>query len=403
MTPPMSLWQDNSTPQMCHPHHQKGWFQLHTLSTKGLQGHPQKCPPLVKGMRGALDPTFLSQSSSVSLGCFLGVGICRIVSRPHASGHKEPILQPYTHGSGVAEGPQECPPALHLGSHSPHGHPWAQGSPQGCPGAVPRPTAPLSTTGQDGVPELSPAPAEGGSPGPEPLQSGVPWAVPSSITRQSRVPRAALGLSPGTHPLQSRVARAIPRPTAPAEPGEGAVPNPRAPAEGLSPAQGCRHPSRGFPRAAHNTATTAQHRPPPRTPGLSWGCPQPPQPQPSSVPRPSPLSTGGRCPQPPPCSRSYLLDGEGDVLQDSVLHLRRLHGASARRRRRPPRPPGAGRAPSRPPGPLRPAGSVLPAAPAGPGLAAPRRSARHGRARGRAGPAGAQRSRAALGPRSAGN
>lgn len=50
------LWQDDSTPQMCHPQLQKGCVQPHALSTGSLQGHPQKCLLLANEMLGALDP-----------------------------------------------------------------------------------------------------------------------------------------------------------------------------------------------------------------------------------------------------------------------------------------------------------------------------------------------------------
>lgn len=193
------LWQDDSTPQMCHPQLQKGCVQPHALSTGSLQGHPQKCLLLANEMLGALDPTLLSQSSSVSLGCFLGVGACRIVPHPHASASKS--RDPSFNQTAMAvvcvwRVPRSVPSPAPLQTQPPLA-PLGRGQPPGLSWSCPQAHSPTSTTGQKGVPELSP------------------------------------------------------------------------------PAQG-----EGVPRAVHNTATTAQHRPTRRSPELSQGCPQPRSPGP---------------------------------------------------------------------------------------------------------------------------
>lgn len=184
----MSFWKSDSTPQMFHPHHHKGCVQPHTLSKGDLQGHPKKCLLLVKGMLGVLDPTLLSQSSSVSLGCFLGVEVGRIVPQPHASGRRS------------------------IGTHPSTLQPW-----QWC------------------------------------VSGGHPRSVPQPCTSADTAPTG----SPGQ--------RGVPRPTAPPQPQDSKE------SQSCSQAQHRRvlTRTRRVPRAVHNTGTTAQHQPTPRSPELS--------------------------------------------------------------------------------------------------------------------------------------
>lgn len=216
----VSLWQGDSTPQMCHPHHQKSCVQPHTLSTGGLQGHSQKCPSQAKGMLCALDPTLLSQSPAVPLGCFLAVGVCSIVPQPHASGRRSTgthpsTLHPWQWCVVPRSVPQRCTSAdtASMGS-------LGQGEPPGGPpGPQPHPQ-PQDSTGSQSCPQhqlrglhgclQAQSDCRAGSPGqspvPQPRYWGSPGLSPTPAAQrcsqaQSFQHRGSMSAAPAVFPL----------------------------------------------------------------------------------------------------------------------------------------------------------------------------------------------------------
>lgn len=181
---------------MCHPQLQKDCVQPHAFSTGGLQGHPKNCLLLANGMLGALDSCPRVHQYPWDASWVWGpVGLSPSPTTQAASPGTRPSTRQPWQWCVAGESPGVSP-ALHLCRHSPQWHPWAEGSPQGCPGAVPRLTAPPQPQNRKGS-QSCPQPHKVGSLG---LSATPP-------------PQHSTGLHPGVQSCP----RAVPNPAAPAQ------------------------------------------------------------------------------------------------------------------------------------------------------------------------------------------